>query len=121
MTDEPLANTTTTDAPEWTVDAGEGTLAPRSALEVLTSLNERIASGRIDEFQPIATGVVPLDKTIGGGMRPGELLLIGGAQGAGKTTMALQMARNMAAGGQSSVLYVCFEHEDADMLNRLIA
>src|SRR5438105_2735539 len=62
MIDDPLANTTTTDAPEWTVDAGEGTLAPRSALEVLTSLNERIASGKIDEFQPIATGFVPLER-----------------------------------------------------------
>jgi replicative DNA helicase len=121
MTDEPLANTTTTDAPEWAVDAGEGTLAPRSALEVLTSLNERIASGKIDEFQPIATGFVPLDKTIGGGLRPGELLLIGGAQGSGKTTMALQMARNMAAGGQASVLYVCFEHEEEYLIQRLIA
>jgi replicative DNA helicase len=121
MTDEPLATTTTTEAPAWSLDAGEGTLAPRSALEVLTSLNERIASGKIDEFQPIATGFVPLDKTIGGGMRPGELLLIGGAQGSGKTTMALQMARNMAAGGQASVLYVCFEHEEEYLIQRLIA
>jgi len=121
MTDDPLANTATTDAPDWRLDSGEGTLAPRSALEVLTSLNERIASGKIDEFQPIATGFVPLDKTIGGGMRPGELLLIGGAQGSGKTTMALQMARNMAAGGQASVLYVCFEHEEEYLIQRLIA
>jgi replicative DNA helicase len=121
MTDEPLARTTTAEAPAWSLDAGEGTLAPRSALEVLTSLNERIASGKIDEFQPIATGFVPLDKTIGGGMRPGELLLIGGAQGSGKTTMALQMARNMAAGGQADVLYVCFEHEEEYLIQRLIA
>jgi replicative DNA helicase len=121
MINEPLANTTTTDAPDWALDASEGTLAPRSALEVLTSLNERIASGKIDEFQPIATGFVPLDKTIGGGLRPGELLLIGGAQGSGKTTMALQMARNMAAGGQASVLYVCFEHEEEYLVQRLIA
>ena len=33
-------------------------------------------------------GFTPLDKTIGGGIRAGELLLIGGAQGTGKTTMA---------------------------------
>jgi len=121
MIDEPLTETAASHGPDWKLDAGEGTLAPRSALDVLTSLNERIASGKIDEFQPIATGFVPLDKTIGGGMRPGELLLIGGAQGAGKTTMALQMARNIAAAGQASVLYVCFEHEEEYLIQRLIA
>ena len=55
------------------------------------------------------------------GLRAGELLLIGGAQGTGKTTMALQMARNVASGGQANVLYICFEHEEQYLLNRLIA
>ena len=62
-----------------------------------------------------------LDKTIGGGLRAGELMLIGGAQGTGKTTMALQMARNVASGGQANVLYICFEHEEQYLLNRLVA
>ncbi len=106
---------------DWKLDVGEGTLAPRSALDVLTSLNERVASGHIEDFVPIATGFVPLDKTVGGGLRPGELMLIGGAQGAGKTTIALQMARNMAASGQASVLYVCFEHDDDYLMQRMIA
>ncbi|HYM52450.1 MAG TPA: DnaB-like helicase C-terminal domain-containing protein, partial [Candidatus Dormibacteraeota bacterium] len=78
-------------------------------------------SGHVEEFQPIATGFVPMDKTIGGGLRPGELMLIGGAQGSGKTTMGLQMARNMAASGQATVLYVCFEHEEEYLIQRLIA
>ncbi len=52
---------------------------------------------------------------------PGELLLIGGAQGTGKTTMAVQMARNMRLGGQANVLYICFEHDEEYLLNRLIA
>jgi replicative DNA helicase len=120
MIDEPLAEPTAT-AESWKLEAGEGTLAPRSALDVLTNLNERIAGGQVEEFMPIATGFVPLDKTIGGGLRPGELMLIGGAQGQGKTTMALQMARNMAASGQASVLYVCFEHEEEYLMQRLIA
>ncbi len=126
MIDEPIAKPQETQqeqhpARSWQFEAGEGTLAPRSALDVLTTLNERIASGRIEEFQPIATGFVPMDKTIGGGLRPGELMLIGGAQGQGKTTMALQMARNMAASGQASVLYVCFEHEEEYLIQRMIA
>jgi replicative DNA helicase len=125
MIDEPLAQPSADTAPmhngDWKLEAGDATLSPRSALDVLTNLNERIASGQIDEFQPIATGFVPLDKTIGGGLRPGERMLIGGAQGAGKTTMALQMARNAAASGQATVLYVCFEHEEEYLIQRLIA
>ncbi|HEY8772707.1 MAG TPA: DnaB-like helicase C-terminal domain-containing protein, partial [Candidatus Limnocylindria bacterium] len=108
-------------ADQWRVEGEVGSQAPRSALDVLTNLNERVAAGKVDEFQPIATGFVPLDKTIGGGLRPGELMLIGGAQGQGKTTMALQMARNMAASGQATALYVCFEHEEEYLIQRLIA
>ena len=48
-------------------------------------------------------------------------MLIGGAQGTGKTTMALQMARNVASSGQANVLYICFEHEEQYLLNRLVA
>ena len=124
MIDEPIATpaqSTVNGDGSWSYDAGDARLAPRSALDVLTNLNERVASGQIEEFQPIATGFVPLDKTIGGGLRPGELMLIGGAQGAGKTTMALQMARNAAASGQATVLYVCFEHEEEYLIQRLIA
>ena len=120
MIDEPIAQSTPAGS-NWELDVGEGSLRPRSALDVLTNLNERIASGNIDEFQPIATGFVPLDKTIGGGLRPGELMLIGGAQGQGKTTMALQMARNAAASGQATALYVCFEHEEEYLIQRMIA
>src|SRR2546427_10757479 len=111
MPDDPLANTATTDAPDWSLDSVEGTLAPRSALEVLTSLNERIAPGKIDQFQPIATGFVPLDKTIGGGVRPHPGLPLPGRQGSGTNPTALQLARHMAAGGQASALYVRVEHE----------
>ena len=119
-TTDPLADLTPA-AGEWGLADEAGALAPRSALDVLTNLNERIASGKVDEFQPIGTGFVPLDKTIGGGLRPGEVMLIGGAQGGGKTTMALQMARNMAASGQATALYVCFEHEEEYLIQRLIA
>ncbi len=93
----------------------------RSVLDLLTSLNERVATGSIEELVPMATGFMPLDKTLGGGLRPGELTLIGGAQGTGKTTMAMQMARNMAASGQSTVLYVCFEHSEEYLIQRLIS
>lgn len=106
---------------EWRLDTATGSLAPRSALEVLINLNDKVAAGLVGEYQPVPLGFTPLDKTIGGGLRPGELLLIGGAQGTGKTTMALQMARNVASGGQANVLYLCFEHEEEYLLNRMVA
>jgi replicative DNA helicase len=127
----PEASVTTTDreedlqaAPEgqaWRLETPNGSMAPRSALDVLVDLNENMAAGKMGEFQPIPLGFGLLDKTIGGGLRGGELLLIGGAQGTGKTTMALQMARNVASSGQANVLYICFEHEEQYLLNRLVA
>jgi replicative DNA helicase len=65
--------------------------------------------------------MTPLDRTLGGGIRAGELMLIGGAQGTGKTTMSLQIARNIAQSGQANVLYICFEHDEEYLLNRMMA
>ena len=110
-----------TAAPSWRLDADTGSMVPRSALDVLVDLNDKVTSGKVGEYQPVPLGFTPLDKTIGTGLRAGELLLIGGAQGTGKTTMALQMARNVASGGQANVLYICFEHDEQYLLNRLIA
>ena len=53
MIDDPLANTTTTDAPDWTVDAGEGTLAPRSALA------HRVCADGIVPYPPGIPVLVP--------------------------------------------------------------
>ena len=108
-------------ARSWRLDSDTGSMAPRSALDVLVDLNDKVTTGRVGEYQPVPLGFTPLDKTIGMGLRAGELLLIGGAQGTGKTTMALQMARNVASGGQANVLYICFEHDEQYLLNRLIA
>src|SRR5919201_931854 len=105
----------------WRLDTANGSMAPRSALDVLVDLNDRVTTGHLAEYQPVPLGFTPLDKTIGSGLRAGELLLIGGAQGTGKTTMALQMARNIASGGQANVLYICFEHDEQYLLNRMIA
>ena len=113
--------TSATPKQHWRLDTDNGSMAPRSALDVLVDLNDKVTGGRVGEYQPVPLGFTPLDKTIGGGLRTGELLLLGGAQGTGKTTMALQMARNVASGGQANVLFMCFEHDEQYLLNRLIA
>ena len=115
--DQPVART----SKPWHLETGRGAMSPKSAVDVLVDVNDRVTSGMLGEYEPIPLGMVPIDRTIGGGIKPGELMLIGGAQGTGKTTIALQMARNIAAAGQAVVLYLCFEHVEADLLNRLIA
>ena len=65
--------------------------------------------------------MTPLDRTLGGGIRAGELMLLGGAQGTGKTTLALQIARNIAQSGQANALYICFEHDEEYLLGRMVA
>ena len=108
-------------ANDWTLETGSGSMSPRTAVDVLNDVRTKVATGELADYEPIPLGLAPLDRMLGGGLRPGELMLIGGAQGTGKTTMALQMARNVAASGQAYVLYLNFEHDDADMLNQLIA
>lgn len=66
------------------------------------------------------TGFEPLDGHLGGGLRGGELTLLGGPQGLGKTTMALQLVRNAVAAGRSAVVF-SYEHEARTLLERLIA
>lgn len=106
---------------EWRLDQGGWTVEPRTAMSVLDTLTDKVSRGAVADYQPIPLGFTPLDKSLGGGLRTGDLVLIGGAQGTGKTTLALQMARNIAVGGQATVLYLCFEHDEEYLLNRLIA
>lgn len=65
------------------------------------------------------TGFSMLDTYLGGGLRTGELTLLGGPQGLGKTTFALQVIRNVADASRNA-LYFSFEHDEQTLLERLI-
>jgi len=54
------------------------------------------------------TGITELDRVLGGGLVAGSLVLLGGEPGIGKSTLLLQAADSLAAGG-AEVLYVCGE------------
>lgn len=56
----------------------------------------------------LSTADPEFDRTLGGGMAPGSLILIGGDPGVGKSTLVLQTLAVMAAAGVS-VLYVSGE------------
>lgn len=53
---------------------------------------------------PVPTGIKPIDKATGGGLRPG-ITVLGARPGAGKTTLALQIGLNVSKSGRPVLLY----------------
>lgn len=62
----------------------------------------------VEEKDRVSTGYRELDRVLGGGVVGGSLVLVGGDPGIGKSTLLLQVCRNLAAGGQK-VLYISGE------------
>lgn len=88
--------------------------------EILERTDEAVRAGESAGASVLPTGFDPLDTYLNGGLRTGDLNLLGGPQGLGKTTFVLQVARNAAlAGGR--VLYLSYEHDEATVLARLVA
>lgn len=70
---------------------------PVAVTEVVTAAEPRMT-----------TGLLELDRVLGGGLVPGSLVLIGGDPGIGKTTLLTQACRSLAGLGRR-VLYVSGE------------
>ena len=66
----------------------------------------------------VYTGFDLLDRAIGG-LFAQDLLVVAGHPGVGKTITALQWAR-FAALANIGVIYVCYEHDQLDLLSRLL-
>jgi replicative DNA helicase len=91
-----------------------------SLSSVLDQADHRVRAGSHPLSRIWPTGFDVLDQTLSGGLRSGELILLGGPQGLGKTTWALQVARNTARSGRPVVVF-SFEHDLATLLVRLVA
>jgi len=92
---------------------------PLSVGEILLNLHHNTERGITHSFKVYETGFDVLDKAISGAATK-ELILVGGAQGVGKTIMCMQIARNIAATRQAHCLYVCYEHDTDYLFKRLI-
>ena len=77
--------------------SGLGAVCPKSLSEIELGREERAD-----------TGFGELNRVLGGGVVKGSLVLVGGDPGIGKSTLLLQVCRNLAAGGQK-VLYISGE------------
>ncbi|MFM7061586.1 MAG: DnaB-like helicase C-terminal domain-containing protein [Actinomycetes bacterium] len=68
----------------------------------------------------VPTGFSPLDQVLMGGVRTGQLTLVGGRPGIGKTILVLQWARTFALAGVPTGV-VCYEHPPREVTERLLA
>lgn len=69
---------------------------------------ELLSSVRCGDEIRMETGIGELNRVLGGGVVIGSLILVGGDPGIGKSTLLLQMCRNMAGMGKR-ILYVSGE------------
>ncbi|MDN5861993.1 MAG: AAA family ATPase, partial [Salinisphaera sp.] len=85
-----------------TVAAGKGASARGGGVQV-----QKLGSVAMARIPRVETGLVELDRVLGGGLVPGSVVLIGGDPGIGKSTLLLQVLAGLA--GQLPVLYVSGE------------
>ncbi|MBE5944285.1 MAG: DNA repair protein RadA [Lachnospiraceae bacterium] len=81
-------------------------VAPTSILDVTTADESRIK-----------TNIGELDRVLGGGIVKGSLVLVGGDPGIGKSTILLQMCRNLVE-GEHKILYVSGEESPSQIKMR---
>lgn len=81
-----------------------------AAPSVLTEISIR-------EEDRISTRMEELDRVLGGGIVPGSLILVGGDPGIGKSTLLLQVCRNLSCGGRR-ILYISGEESLAQIKMR---
>ena len=90
---------------EEIIPAAGGTAKKLSAAEgKIVRLSEII----IKDEERVHTGMPELDRVLGGGIVPGSLVLVGGDPGIGKSTLLLQVCRNLS-GQDRKVLYISGE------------
>ena len=65
----------------------------------------------------LGTGFKELDRVLGGGLIEGEVVLVSGEPGVGKSTLLLQVALNLSA--KKKILYVCGEESPSQLISRL--
>ena len=76
---------------------------PESLLDISENIEERLSTGSYE-----------LDRVLGGGIVKGSLVLVGGDPGIGKSTLLLQIAKNIGNNGKK-VLYVSGEESTAQI------
>ena len=103
-------------------DAPRGSFGPGGGAGVGSGGNPTEARpigevGDATEAERLATGINEFDRVLGAGLVPGSAVLVGGDPGIGKSTLMLQAALRLAAGGER-VLYATSEESASQLRMR---
>lgn len=96
--------------------AGASAGGSRSGFAGSLATVQRLDQIELKETPRIGTGMVELDRVLGGGLVPGSAILIGGHPGAGKSTLLLQVLCRLAT--ERSCLYITGEESPAQVAMR---
>lgn len=111
----------------YDIRRGKNTSGPAKISDVIMSdVFERLKKlGSADpkekeQYMGIPTGFSYLDRVLGGGFHRSDLILIGARPGMGKTSFALNVARNMAMKGRKT-LFFSLEMSNEQLAQRIIS
>jgi replicative DNA helicase len=90
-----------------------------TAAQIVSRVYDDVERRRIEDVSGIPTGFADLDRELGG-LQAGDLLLVAGRPGMGKTALQLTIAYNAARRGKR-VLVVSLEMSASQNMQRLIA
>ncbi len=85
-----------------------GSKAARSGAGRAPAKMQKLREVQMEQASRTLTGIRELDRVLGGGIVAGSLVLVGGDPGIGKSTLLLQVCRNLTAEGKK-VLYISGE------------
>jgi replicative DNA helicase len=95
--------------------------APRSLAELVSVRLQHWQALAEGDTQPgIPTGLRTLDEALGGGLKPGKVIVLAARPSVGKTSLAAQIGLNVASLGQR-VLMLSQEMQAGDLVDRAIA
>ncbi|MFB4300634.1 replicative DNA helicase [Actinomadura sp. NTSP31] len=109
-----LANKTLEEA---TRDTTSTTARPVS--ELISGYLDHLENGSGDTC--LATGWNELDSLLGGGLRPGQMVVIGARPGIGKSVVMLNAAYNAAISNGLPVLFASLEMSHQELMDRIVS
>ena len=103
-----------------TTDRGRGETARLDEMLQPTLDDIEAAAGKDGQMAGVPTGFVDLDRLLNG-LQPGQIIIVAGRPGLGKSTIGLDIARHAAIGAGLPAAFFTLEMSKVEMVTRLLS